>query len=36
MRRIAVIAAIAVVALVAVLLTVSLNSNKAGNAQGPV
>lgn len=36
MGRIAVIAAIAVVALVAVLLTVSLNSNKAGSAQGPV
>ncbi|WP_120954556.1 hypothetical protein [Arthrobacter oryzae] len=36
MRRIAVIAAIAVVALVAVLLTVSLNANKAGTAQAPV
>lgn len=36
MRLIGVIAAIAVVALIAVLLTVSLNSNQAGNAQATV
>ena len=36
MRLIVVIAAIAVVALIAVLLTVSLNSNQAGNAQATV